>query len=205
MKTQNIDEQIRQYYGQQELSAEALDRLRGLVEHKQSQRPQSSVRMWQTFALAATVAFAFLAGVVFVIQSPAPVATSAPIAASNVSNQIAREVALRHHSCAHVEFAEDDFATLAARMAKLDFVLEIPEALKGSNLKLMGGHYCVLNGQLAMHAVLVDASGETISLLETKATSQLGELRHANFSVDNTDVEMWRGEDTIMAVARSTA
>ncbi len=205
MNTQNIDDQIRQYYTQQELSADALERLRNLVEHKQSREPQSSLRMWQTFALAATVALAFLAGVIFVIQSSTPAAGPTPIAVTDISNQLAREVAMRHNTCEHVEFAEDDFATLAAKMTNLDFDLEIPEVLEASNLKLLGAHYCVVNGQLALHATFIDENGETISLLETKATRQLDELRHANFTVDNTDVEMWRVNDTIMAVARSVA
>lgn len=202
--TRNIDDQIRTFYAQQTLSPETLNRLHNLIEKPEAPRA-GSVRMWQTLAVAATVAMAFLAGVLFVTKSPtvttAPTATTVA-GATDVSNRIASEVAMRHHTCSHTDFTASELAALGPVMTNLDFEITTPDGVDMTRLTLKGAHYCVVNGQLALHATYVDSNGNTVSLLETRSSPQLESMRHAMHEIEDVEVEMWRKEDVIIAMAR---
>ncbi len=196
----NIDDQIRTYYSQQTLSTESLGRLLNLIE--KPEKPKSSIRMWQTLAMAATVALAFLAGVLFVTKSPTTT-SQAPVAnVADISNKIAQEVVMRHQNCSHIDFTETELAALGAKMTNLDFQLATPD-VDMSNLKLQGGHYCVVNGQLALHATFIDQNGNSVSLLETKSSPQLTSLKHAMHEIEDIEVEMWQKDGVVVAMARS--
>lgn len=201
--TRNIDEQIRMYYSQQSLSSETLTRLRGLAT-KPSPAHTDSLRMWQTLAVAATVALAFLAGVLFVSRGPTtgsqPVAT--PVASADVTNRLAEEVAHRHHNCSHVDFTASELAALADAMPKLDFAIAAPDGIDLSMLTLQGAHYCVINGQIALHATYIDSSGNTVSLLETRTSPQLASMKHATHELGDVEVEMWQKGEVVIAMAR---
>ena len=204
--TRNIDEQIRTYYAQQSLSAETLARLRGLIEKPERPRKADS-RMWQILAVAATVAVAFLAGVLFVSRTPtAPAGTTAGTnAIADASNRIAREVAMRHHQCDHADFTATELLELGGMMTKLDFTLTTPDGVDMSKLRLQGAHYCVVNGQLALHATYIDPNGNTVSLMETRSTPEMTSMRHAMHEIDDVEVEMWQKSGVIIAMARPVA
>lgn len=199
--TMNINDQLRTFYKQKSLSAGSLERFVRLVD-KPAEPGGNSVRMWQTLALAATVALAFLAGILFVARNPTS-QTPVAVASTDISNKLAQEVARRHLKCAHVDFTETDLASLAKSMTNLDFDVATPDA-DISNLTLKGGHYCVINGQLALHATFIDANGETISLMETRTSPQFASLRHAMQQIDDIDVEMWQKDGVVLAIARSS-
>jgi hypothetical protein len=206
--TRTIDDQIRTFYAEQSLSTETLDRLRSLVEKPESPRRAESVRMWQTLAIAATVAVAFLAGVLFVSESPTT--TPAPAASTaagtpDVSNRIAQEVAMRHHKCTHKDFTASELAELAPMMTNLDFEITTPDGVDMTRLTLQGAHYCVVNGQLALHATYIDSNGNAVSLLETRSSPQLESMRHAMHEIEDVEVEMWRKGEVIIAMARPMA
>lgn len=200
--TRNIDEQIRSYYSQQSLSDESLVRLRNLVERPEA-KPARTFGTWQTLAIAASVALAFLAGALFVAKRPtAPPASSAvSTLMADVPGRIAREVAMRHHNCNHIEFTAPDLATLSEAMANLDFAIVVPDA-DMSRLTLQGAHYCVVDGRLALHATFVDAGGNTVSLMEVRSTPQFAALRHATLEVDRLEVDLWRKGEVLVAMAR---
>jgi len=201
--TQNIDEQIRTYYAGQSLSPEALGRMRQLIDKPAATR-SSTLRAWQTIAMAATVAMAFLAGVLFVARTPVttPATTSTTVATTDLSNRIAEEVAMRHQTCKHVDFTATELASLGPEMKNLDFRITEPEGIDLSKMKLQGAHYCVINGQLALHATYIDPDGHAVSLMETRMSSQLASMKHATHEVDQVEVEMWQKNDVIIAMAR---
>lgn len=203
--TRNIDDQIRTYYMQQALSIDALGRLLDLSE--QTAKPSArTLHVWQSLAVAATVAIAFLAGALFVAKSPTSSPSLVESAASGaISNRIATEVAMRHHNCKHVDFTANELAGLAASMTNLDFTLAVPDGVDLSRLTLQGGHYCVVNGQLALHATFIDPSGNTVSLLETRTSPQLASMKYVMHEIDGVEVEMWQKNDIIIAMARPVA
>jgi hypothetical protein len=204
MTTRNIDEQIRSYYLQQTLSPESLNRLRTLIDKPRKTRVSES-GMWRTLAIAAAIALAFLAGALFVTRHPASSVRPVQIANDptvDISNTLAHEVAMRHENCKHTDFTETELKALAAQMTKLDFALALPDGIDMSKLKLQGGHYCVVNGQLALHANFIDQKGDMISLIETRSSPQFASLRHAMQQIDELEVEMWQKDGVVLAMAR---
>jgi hypothetical protein len=59
----------------------------------------------------------------------------------------------------------------------------------------------VLDGQIAIHVVLVDESGSLVSLFETKAGTNMASLREASHKLDHTDVELWQERGVLYATA----
>jgi hypothetical protein len=203
--TRNIEEQIRSYYLQQSLSGESLDRLRRLADRPEA-KPAPAFGTWKAFAIAASVALAFLAGALFVTKRPAtPLSSSvAETIPADVPSRIAREVAMRHHNCKHIEFTAPELVALSETMTNLDFPIVVPD-VDMSRLTLQGAHYCVVDGRLALHATFIDTQGNTVSLMEVRSTPQFASLRHATLAVDHLEIDVWRKGEVLVAMARPSS
>ena len=86
-------------------------------------------------------------------------------------------------------------------MPKIDFTAGVPSRRGIDTLKVKGAHYCVLDGQIAIHVVLVDGSGEIVSLFETKAGANVASLRSATHRMGRTEVELWQESGVLYAAA----
>lgn len=204
MTTRNIDDQLRQYYAGAALEAASLERLRGLLTKTEAGgtspagRRDPSMRAWQMVALAASLTVVFLAAAVLVLREPAGDAPRA--ATAGLSERLAQEAARRHGRCIEeIEFQAEDLERLVAQMRKIDFTAGVPSRRGLDRMKLKGAHYCVLDGQIAIHAVLVDESGEIVSLFETKAGPNLASLRSASHRIGRHDIELWQQEGVLYA------
>ncbi|MGK2855781.1 MAG: hypothetical protein ACSLFQ_01105 [Thermoanaerobaculia bacterium] len=205
MTTRNIDDQLRQYYGDAALTPEALGRLRGVLTKttpagKSTEKRRATMSVWQTIALAASVSIIFLAGAVLLLRQPQSALPG--VAAPGVSERLAEEVARRHGRCIEeIDFRAEDLSRLLAQMQKIDFVSGVPSRRGIDRMKVKGAHYCVLDGQIAIHVVLVDESGGLVSLFETKASASVASLRSASHRMGGTDVDLWRERGVLYAVA----
>jgi len=205
MTTRNIDDQVRQYYGGVAFAPASLDRLRGVLTRAASgragvEKPSRSMSAWQIVALAASISIVFLSGAILMLRRP-PV-DAGPVAGIGLSERLAGEVARRHVKCIEeIPFQAEDLGRLIARMDKVDFAAGVPSRRGIHEMKLKGAHYCVLDGQIAIHAVLVDESGEIVSLFETKAGANIASLRSATHRMGRTEVELWQENGVLYAAA----
>ena len=204
MTTRNIDDQLRQYYTGAALEPASLERLRGVLTKTEAggaspaERRDPSRRAWQMVALAASITVVFLAAAVLVLrESPgdAPRAVTA-----GLSERLAQEAGRRHGRCIEeIDFQAEDLGRLLAQMQKIDFTAGVPSRRGLDRMKVKGAHYCVLDGQIAIHAVLVDESGEIVSLFETKAGPNLTSLRSASHRMGGNDIDLWRESGVLYA------
>ncbi len=206
MTTRNIDDQLRQFYADVALAPASLARLKGVVanapaaETRQESRSNRSAAAWQLIAVAASISIVFLAAAIVMLRKSG--SELPKVADSGLSERLADEVARRHGRCIEeIDFRAEDLPKLLAQMKKVDFVAEVPSRRGLGTMKLKGAHYCVLDGQIAIHAVLVNDSGEIVSLFETKAGTNMASLRSATHRLGRTDVELWQEGGVLYAAA----
>lgn len=204
MTTRNIDDQLRQYYAGAALEPASLERLRGLLTKTDeggasaAARRDRSMRAWQVVALAASITVVFLAAAVLFLREPAGDAQR--VATAGLSERLAQEAARRHGRCIEeIDFQAQDLQRLVAQMQKIDFTAGVPSRRGLDRMKVKGAHYCVLDGQIAIHAVLVDESGEIVSLFETKAGPNLASLRSASHRMGRNDIDLWQEAGVLYA------
>lgn len=205
MTTRNIDEQLRQHYAGVSLTPASLERLRDVLSTSAKSRADErkgarSHGAWQIVAVAASISIVFLAAAVLMLRRPVPDVPR--VADSGVSERIAQEAAKRHAKCVEeIPFRAEDLPGLLAQMTKVDFVAGVPARSGLGSMKVKGAHYCVLDGQIAIHIVLVDETGTVVSLFETKAGADVASLREAHQRFNRTDVELWQERGVLYATA----
>lgn len=204
MTTRNIDDQLRQYYACAALEPASLERLRGVLTKTEAggaspaERRDPSMRAWRMVALVASISVVFLAAAVLVLREPARDAPRA--ATAGLSERLAQEAARRHGRCIEeIDFQAADLERLIAQMQKVDFTAGVPSRRGLDRMKVKGAHYCVLDGQIAIHAVLVDESGEIVSLFETKAGPNLASLQSASHRMGRSDIDLWQESGVLYA------
>ncbi|MFA6957329.1 MAG: hypothetical protein WC538_15770 [Thermoanaerobaculia bacterium] len=205
MTTRNIDDQLRQYYAGAALAPASLERLRGVLatsaKARADERKESrSAGAWQLVAIAASISIVFLAAAVMMLRKPG--GDVPKLADSGLSERLAEEAARRHAKCIEeTPFRAEDLPGLLAQMNKVDFAAGVPARRGLGSMKVRGAHYCVLDGQIAIHVVLVDETGSLVSLFETKAGTNMASLREASHTLDHTDVELWQERGVLYATA----
>lgn len=208
MTTRNIDDQLRQYYAGAALAPASLERLRSVLEtsakaRADEQKTPRSAGAWQLVAIAASISLVFLAAAVMMMRKPG--GDVPKLADSGLSERLAEEAARRHAKCVEeIPFRAEDLQGLLAQMNKVDFAARVPTRRGLGSMKVRGAHYCVLDGQIAIHVVLVDETGSLVSLFETKAGTNMASLREASHTLDRTDVELWQERGVLYATASTT-
>lgn len=171
MSQQGIDEQLKQYYEAKTLSPETLARLKANVSSAVShKRRTSSLR--RALLIAAALVPAILAGVLYLQRSPDTPSFTSTIAVSDAATmRISHELVDRHEHCQTVDFEGENLADVVAEMADLGFEPVMPDESEMVGIHLVGAHYCMVDGQRALHAFFADSEGARISLFETPLSS----------------------------------
>jgi hypothetical protein len=166
-------------------------------------RALGSAGGWRLVAIAASISVVFLAAAVLLLRKPGDAIPS--VVEQGLSERVAAEVVRRHGRCVEeIDFRADDLPKLLAQMEKVDFVPSVPLRKELGSMKVKGAHYCVLDGQIAIHVVLVDDSGALVSLFETKAGTEMASFRGASHRVGRMDVEIWQDRGVLFAAALPT-
>jgi len=178
---QETEQPLRDYYMSQRLEDTALHRIHGNAVIG-SAGPVG--HLWQTRALAAVLALAFVMGagaLVWKVAAPGPTA------------RIDAEVRTNYAKDLEPEVRADDYAALAAGLPRLGFGLApSTEAGPLAGWQVEGGRYCSLAGELAAQINLSDAAGRrsllyVVPLVDSLQAVEPGVRRHAA-----TDVHIWR-------------
>lgn len=208
MTTRNIDDQLRQYYAGAELAPGSLERMRAVLAQRAEPSPRrkasSDVGAWRVVAVAASLALLFLAASLWVLRTRS--GGGVDVTERGVSERFAAEAARRHGRCIEeIEFRADDLPRLLAQMKKVDFAPAVPARSDLAGMKVKGAHYCVLQGQIAIHVVLVRDDGSLVSVFETKAGADIASLQAATHRLGGSRVELWQERGVLFAAVNASS
>jgi hypothetical protein len=205
MSPRKIDDHFRDYYESREPSAEVMKRLLAVAagESVEKAAPRTlRTKRWAMLAVAASITVAVLAGLLLVSRQ----ADVRPEAGGPVSTALAalgHEAADRHLHCAMTEFHGSDFEAVASQMGKLDFEPVIPGSGELAGLKVDGGHYCMLDGRMALHLFLTDRNGSKVSVLEVRSSDALLAGHPVTQEFDGLRVSLSESRNVVVALVRS--
>lgn len=206
MSPRKIDDHFRDYYESREPSPEVMARLleisSGATSSATARRAVAS-RRWVLLSAAATIAIAVLAGVILfskLDQHQVRPGVGAPVALAKLGH----EAADRHRHCATTEFTGSDFGAIAAQMERLDFEPVVPSSDELAGLTVAGGHYCMLDGRMALHVYLTDRDGSKVSILEVRAPNTLTADRDVRQSADGLQISLSVSRSVVLAFVRGS-
>ncbi len=184
-----IDEQIRQYYEQQQPSGGAIARMKQIIATGASRR--SVPRVY--FGAAATILIA--------MATLWWVATTHPA----LPGTLARQAAVGHNGKQELEFRVQKCAELQVKMKSLDFTPVEPTMMTAMHMRIVGARYTTLSGAIAAQIVYVDEHGVPCTLYEVRPVNQLATVLSGEQQVDGVRVSFWREKGLLMVLARPMA
>ncbi len=101
------------------------------------------------------------------------------------------------------EFHGSDFAAVASQMGKLDFEPVLPGSGELAGLTVEGGHYCMLDGRMALHLYLTDRDGSKVSVLEVRSSDALLASHPVTQELDGLRVSLSVSHNVVVALVRS--
>lgn len=205
MSPRKIDDHFRDYYESREPSAEVMARLLAVASRESVEKPAPRAlrsKRWALLAVAASITVAALAGLLMVSR-PAGVRPEAGAAVSTALATLGHEAADRHLHCAMTEFHGSDFAAVASQMSKLDFEPVLPGSGELAGLTVEGGHYCMLDGRMALHLYLSDRNGSKVSVLEVRSSDALLASRPVTEELDGLRVSLSVSRNVVTVFVRS--
>lgn len=200
MSGQPLDKMLKQYYGQQQLSSEAMARMVALADSvDQNRQQQQKANFWQRrwgeqrkLSLVASVMVALLL-IPLLWPADEPLLT-----------RVAKEVALNHNKQLASDYVTDSYQALAAVMDKLDFKPALPTRLKQVGYSMIGARYCSIQGGIAAQIKLASAEGEAVTLYQTQLNPALAALGEQSYMVGNIRVETWQEGEIFFSLASSS-
>ncbi|MBI2566582.1 MAG: hypothetical protein HYV63_06080 [Candidatus Schekmanbacteria bacterium] len=200
MTRKPLNDHLRDYYQERSLRPEVLQRLLevGSVGGDKSAGAAGRRRL----DLRKRRPWVMMAGVAAVIGIALLVATIAGLGnRPKLARTVAREIASHHVKQLAVEIPARSFAELREKMAKLDFSMVASRRLMA--LRLVGGRYCSLRGQIAVQARLLDDAGGVYTLYQTRLTEELVGLDGAEAEIDGVRVQLWQEAGLQLGLAGS--
>lgn len=198
MSQRKLRDEIRDHYQQQELPPESLARLVAMAE-SEGEVAAPDVRGRR----AALAAFAASVLVILVTAWLWPGSDHRSAATARLAGAVAEEVALNHTKELGVEFAGSDYDTLRNTMDKLDFSLVAARKLEGRDLRLVGGRYCSIQGNLAAQLRLETPTGKTVTLYQTPLVEKLSKLPPRELQLRGLRIDFWQQDGVLLAMART--
>ena len=205
MSHQTLSEHIRRYYAAQALDAGTVERLKRIAEYRGESPSEPALparRRWGLRVLSATAAL--VAVLISVVSIDRLLGDRTQLEqSSTLAQAILREIALNHEQNLAVEFPASSYAELRERMVKLNFGLHRPNLPTGGHLRVLGGRYCSLQGQLAAQIKLEDERGRALTLYQARLVDKLEAVAEHEQNVDGLRVRLWREGNLLLALASS--
>lgn len=194
----DLNRSVKNYYEQAQLSDEQFEKLLAMeaVSGDSSCDKEGAYAFRKVapklgfLSLAASLVFAVTLALILSVD--------------NVSERVAREVAMNHNKALGVEYQTDSFAVLSQYMDKLDFSLQAPRDMAFTNFTLVGGRYCSIQGQLAAQIKLADNAGQVYTLYQTRSGEHLESISVDRMQLDQVDIRLWQEQGLLFALAEST-
>jgi hypothetical protein len=180
------DERLRRSFASVRLSEEKVSRI---LAAGKSVRVRRSLPAW--LAVAACVSFLLiLAPLVFKNLAPDP------------RKPLAREVWKNHSKNLAPEIWSSSMEEIDRRLDRLDLPGSVDQFPGLAGLRIKGGRYCTLNGELAAQIDLESGDGQRRSLYIAPLSGELSKIQPGIVSLDTGEVEFFVEDASILAVAR---
>ena len=181
--SQELKQQLKAHYLQQQLSSAQLQQLAGLTA--KSNRHYASAIM----AVAASAIFA-LGLYLFNFNSP------------DFSN-ITREIAYNHNSKMQMEVLSPALHDVKGRLNRLGFNLVSSSKLAREKLHLIGGRYCNINGKIAAQMKLQHPDTKKVyTFYQAKMPADITDnFEEIEVLIDGVKVRLWREKGLLMGLA----
>lgn len=127
-----------------------------------------------------------------------PAGAASPLVAS-----IAEEIAHNHFKAKHVDFVGDSIGTLRARMTELDFRLADVSSLVGSDVRLLGGRYCSIQGEPAAQLKLETGTGEVLTMYQVHLVDRFESLPQGRIPHEALQIELQQIDGVLVGLARA--
>jgi len=203
MTNRRLDDHLKEYYARQQLRPEKLDQL--IAQATTAPPIQKSLvrNLIASTRRRATPQFAAVAALLVILIS-LPLTRWYYAEEGNWPLRAAKEIALNHKKQLSAEFIATDYATLRARMSKLDFVLTAPQQLPNTQLSVVGARYCSIQGHLAAQIKLEDSQGKHYTLYERSLIDTPTLPNQSEYMVDGIRVQAWREAGLFFGLASSS-
>jgi len=175
-----------------------------LIEHYQSQQISSNklhsiLQETQAVTRKRNIFVALTASVLLMSMF---VLAQQKILASQRTNMVLKEAALNHTSKLQMDSEAVSLVQLQKELHDLPFEIKLPESGPYSQLALVGGRYCTINGNLAAHLKLADPqTREQHSLFLTPSATNLKAMEHQGVEISGVQVKLWQEQDVVYAFA----
>jgi hypothetical protein len=189
----DLDRRLAEFYAEESLSRETLERLLAEAEAPRTRRPWLR---WGAAAAALLLGAALFRIVDMRLVERDPVRLSRAVASEILGHDRRKEP---------IDFPAASFDALQGAMPKLDFALVEPRRLKEEGLRLVGARYCSIRGGLAAQIKLRGANGEIRNLYQAPIRPRLRALAGGEIDVDGARVTIWREGNVMLGMARGGA
>ncbi len=209
MKTDSIKDQVRGFYASQKLPPESLERIKSRISEAGYQSSKARSRSFRhvlqdlvrrSFQIRLVPAMA-TALTIFVMFNLAVWYQWHRSTEQGLSTRIAREIAMNHVKNLQPEIQSASIEGLQKVMPSLDFKPFTPEVIKRMGLVLKGARYCTIQGNLAVHMQLKDASGKLHSVYQAPCPPKLQKIKRTVVNLDNVQITMWNENGIFMGLA----
>jgi len=181
-----IDERLRRRFSEVQLSEEKVS---SILAAGKSVRGRRSLPVW--LAVAACVSF-------LLIMTPLAVKLLAP----DPREPLAREVWKNHSKNLAPEIDSSSMEEIDRELDRLDLPSSVDQFPALAGLRIKGGRYCTLNGELAAQIDLESKDGQRRSLYVAPLAGELLKIQPGVISLKAGEVEFFVDDARILAVAR---
>jgi len=205
MKRKQLNDHIKDYYQEQNLSSEKMERLIALRTLHENNVNKTRTTRWLKYIFNRNISIA--AGILFLLLIslqwlPFEI-TDKNYYTNNLAMLISEEIALNHNKKLASEFSARNYNQLRSQMIKLDFTPIESSRLKNSGLKFLGARYCSIQGQLAAQIKLIDKNGRSQTLYQTQLNNKLKNLPEQEYYVDGVKIKQWQENGLFFGLASS--
>jgi len=175
-----LDDQLKDYYEKQQLSAYTINQLIA---------PEENGIPWRQVFATACIFIAGIFGTFLIMQ----------LNGESLEEKVIQEVVMNHNKQLNPDYVTNDISILNANMKKLDFQIIASRNRKFSGL--VGARYCSIQGQIAAQLRFDDSS----TLYVTKLNDSLDSLpEKKSITDDDIETELWHENNLLFIRAGYT-
>lgn len=181
-----IDERVYEYYQDQALSEDSVDRILSKSAYF-PERHRFSLRI--LYSCAALICL--MLGMFAITQTSRP----------SLEYAVAQEVFKNHRKGLKPEVTTNDFKIIQTALDQLNFPITPTIESFISNYTVLGGRYCSIREELAAQVSLSDAEGQPCTLYVAPLNEELSGVSQGVYKVDGGQVQIWHDRHRILALA----